>query len=100
VHENAPKCCFSNSKISKFSGEEHSPSQTPPLGEGVSPLPTTHPLDAFGVSTSPPSAARCPSTMLVPLQLAVAGDAAENTMTTMMMSLRINTEWPTCVAGD
>ena len=65
MHENAPKYGFSNYKISKFSGEGHP--QTHPRGGG-NPTPSASRHRRLG-------ALHC---LLVPLQLAVAGDAAES----------------------
>ena len=60
MHENAQKYSFFKDKISKFSKEvpRHHPCR-----EGDTPSPNPTPLDAFDLLTSPPSAARCPSSV-------------------------------------
>jgi len=78
-----------------LSGEGHSQTPPPPLGGGY-PLPTPYPLDAIGGSVP----LLC---LLVPLQLAVASDAAEKWWKIIKFSvctakltqtLPINIFWP------
>jgi len=60
VHENAQKYSCFNDKISKFSKEVPRPNR---CRKGDTPSPHPTPLDAFGLLTSPPSKARCPSSV-------------------------------------